>query len=108
MSDVYINLEGKNTFLAVDVQKAKLFMNQFFQVTDKAKIPSILQNCATNNKEIRALLSEMESIVDKSDSAVLKTKTKEYSALLKDFIVVFEDLAKAVEADQYYIRGDVG
>ena len=66
MSDVYINLEGKNMFLAVDVQKAKLFMNQFFQVTDKAKIPSILQNCATNNEEIRGLLSEMETIVEKS------------------------------------------
>ena len=27
MSEVYINLEGLNTKLAVDVQKAKLFMN---------------------------------------------------------------------------------
>ena len=108
MSDVYINLEGKNTFLAVDVQKAKLFMNQFFQVTDKAKLPSILQNCATNNKEIRGLLSEMESIVDKSDSAVLKTEMKEYSALLKDFIVILEDLAKAVEAEDYAVMGSSG
>ena len=108
MSDVYINLEGKNTFLAVDVQKAKLFMNQFFQVTDKAKLPSILQNCATNNKEIHGLLSEMESIVDKSDSAVLKTEMKEYSALLKDFIVILEDLAKAVEAEDYAAMGSSG
>ena len=105
MSDVYVNLEGKNTFLAVDVQKAKLFMNQFFQVTDKAKLPSILQNCAINNKEIRGLLAEMESIVDKSDSAVLKAEMKEYGTLLKDFIVILEDLAKAVEAEDYAAMG---
>ena len=108
MSDVYINLEGKNMFLAVDVQKAKLFMNQFFQVTDKAKIPSILQNCATNNEEIRGLLSEMETIVEKSESAVLKTEMKEYSTLLKDFIVVLEDLAKAVETEDYATMASSG
>ena len=50
----------------------------------------------------------MESIVDKSDSAVLKTEMKEYSALLKDFIVVLEDLAKAVEAEDYAAMGSSG
>ena len=108
MSDVYVKLEGKNTVLAVDVQKAKLFMNQFFQVTDKAKIPSILQNCAINNEEIRGLLSEMETIVEKSDSAVLKTEMKAYSTLLQDFILILEDLADAVEKEDYAVMGSSG
>ena len=92
MSSVYINLEGKNTVLAVDVQKAKLFMNQFFQVTDKAKMPAILQNCAKNNEEIRALLVEMETIVSKSESEVLKSEMKAYDTLLQEFILLLEDL----------------
>ena len=49
MSEVYVNLEEKNTTLAVDVQKAKLFMNQFFLVTDAAKMKDILMNCEANN-----------------------------------------------------------
>ena len=108
MSSVYINLEGKNTFLAVDVQKAKLFMNQFFQVTDKAKIPSILQNCTKNNEEIRALLVEIETIVEKSESELLKTEMKAYSTLLQDFILVLEDLADAVEREDLVAMGSSG
>ena len=72
MSDVYVNLEGKNTTLAVDVQKAKLFMNQFFLVTDPVKMADIITNCAANNEEIRTLLVDMESIAAKSDSQLLK------------------------------------
>ena len=59
MSEVYINLEGQNTILAVDVQKAKLFMNQFFLVTDQAKMADILMNCEKNNEAIRGLLVEI-------------------------------------------------
>ena len=66
MSEVYVNLEGKNTTLAVDVQKAKLFMNQFFLVTNESKIPDILTNCEKNNAEIRVLLKEMQEIAVKS------------------------------------------
>lgn len=62
MSEVYINMEAKNTNLAVDVQKAKLFMNQFFQVKEAEKMSAILTNCAANNEEIRVLLGEMEAI----------------------------------------------
>ena len=108
MSNVYINLEGKNTSLAVDVQKAKLFMNQFFQVTDKAKLPAILQNSAKNNEEIRALLVEMEAIVEKSDSTLLQTKMKEYSTLIQEFIVILEELADAIEIGDLAAAGKSG
>ena len=108
MSEVYVTLEGENTILAVDVQKAKLFMNQFFQVTDQAKMPSILENCAKNNKEIRAVLVEMEAIVKQSDSEVLKTEMKNYSDLIQEFIVVLEDLAKAVEIGDYATMASSG
>ena len=108
MSSVYINLEGKNTFLAVDVQKAKLFMNQFFQVTDKAKMPAILENCAKNNEEIRSLLIEMETIVEKSESELLKSEMKAYSTLLKEFILILEDLAAAIEIGDLVVAGSSG
>ena len=108
MSNVYVNLEGKNTSLAVDVQKAKLFMNQFFQVTDKAKLPAILQNSAKNNEEIRALLVEMEAIVEKSDSTLLQTKMKEYSTLIQEFIVILEELADAIEIGDLAAAGKSG
>ena len=108
MSSVYINLEGKNTVLAVDVQKAKLFMNQFFQVTDKAKMPAILQNCAKNNEEIRTLLVEMETIVSKSESEVLKTEMKAYDTLLQEFILLLEDLADAIEIGDLASAGKSG
>ena len=108
MSNVYVSLEGKNTLLAADVQKAKLFMNQFFQVTDKAKMPAILENCAKNNEEIRALLVEMETIGEKSDSELLKTELKTYSTLIKEFIVILEDLAKAVETEDYAAMASSG
>ena len=68
MSEVYVNLEGKNTTLAVNVQKAKLFMNQFFLVTDQAKMADILMNCENNNEAIRGLLVEMEGIAAQSGS----------------------------------------
>ncbi len=108
MSSVYINLEGKNTFLAVDVQKAKLFMNQFFQVTDKAKMPAILENCAKNNEEIRALLVEMEAIVEKSESELLKSEMKAYSTLLKEVVLILEDLAAAIEIGDLASAGSSG
>ena len=108
MSNVYVNLEGKNTSLAVDVQKAKLFMNQFFQVTDKATLPAILQNSAKNNEEIRALLVEMEAIVEKSDSTLLQTKMKEYSTLIQEFIVILEELADAIEIGDLAAAGKSG
>ena len=108
MSSVYIDLEGKNTILAVDVQKAKLFMNQFFQVTDKSKMPAILQNCAKNNEEIRDLLVEMEIVVEKSESGLLKAEMKSYSTLLKDFIVILEELAAAIEVGDLASAGKSG
>ncbi len=108
MSSVYINLEGKNTLLAVDVQKAKLFMNQFFQVTDKAKMPAILQNCAKNNEEIRALLVEMEEIVEKSESKLLKTEMENYSKVLLEVILILENLADAIEIGDLAAAGSSG
>ena len=97
MSEVYVNLEGKNTSLAVDVQKAKLFMNQFFLVTNQSKIPDILTNCAKNNEEIRALLVEMEAIAKQSGSDVLVDTMKQYSKVVSGFIETLEGLATAVE-----------
>lgn len=108
MSEVYINLEGQNTKLAVDVQKAKLFMNQFFQVTDQAKMPAILENSAKNNAEIRALLVDMEAIVEKSGSEVLVAEMKEYSTLIQDFILVLEELAAAIEIGDLAAAGKSG
>ena len=108
MSSVYITLEEENTLLAVNVQKAKLFMNQFFQVVDKEKIPSILQNCAKNNEEIRALLVEMETIVEKSGSELLKTEMKAYDTLLQEFILLLEDLADAVKIGDLAAAGRSG
>ena len=101
MSEVYVNLEGKNTTLAVDVQKAKLFMNQFFLVTDAAKMKDILANCEANNEEIHALLVEMEAIAAKSGSEQLTTAMHEYSVLIEDFIATLSTLADAVK------KGDV-
>ena len=97
MSEVYVNLEGKNTSLAVDVQKAKLFMNQFFLVTNQSKIPDILTNCAKNNEEIRALLVEMEAIAKQSGSDVLVDTMKQYSKVVSGFVETLEGLATAVE-----------
>ena len=108
MSEVYVALEGENTVLAVDVQKAKLFMNQFFLVTNESKIPSILTNCAANNKEIRAVLVQMKETVAKTDSEELKTQMKDYSALIEDFIVTLEVLADAVEAGDVAAAGNSG
>ena len=97
MSEVYVNLEGKNTSLAVDVQKAKLFMNQFFLVTNESKIPDIITNCEANDKEILSLLVEMETIVEKSGSKVLKDELKSYSTVVKGFVETLEDLKDAVK-----------
>lgn len=108
MSDVYVNLEGKNTTLAVDVQKAKLFMNQFFLVTDPAKMADILENCAMNNEEIRALLVEMEAIAAQSDSEQLKTEMQEYSLLIQDFVATLETLAEAVKSGDVEAAGRSG
>ncbi len=108
MSEVYVNLEGKNTTLAADVQKAKLFMNQFFLVTNQEKIPDILTNCAANNEEIRALLVEMEAIAEKSDSELLKTEMKEYSTLIQDFVATLELLADAVKSGDVEAAGRSG
>ena len=82
MSEVYVNLEGKNTTLAVDVQKAKLFMNQFFLVTDSAKMQDIIKNCAANNEEIQSLLTEMEAIAAQAGSEKLMTAMHDYSVLI--------------------------
>lgn len=108
MSEVYVNLEEKNTILAVDVQKAKLFMNQFFLVTNEAKIPDILTNCAANNEEIRTILVEMEEIVEKAESEVLKNNLKDYSVLIQDFIVTLDALADAVKLGDVEAAGRSG
>lgn len=108
MSDVYVNLEGKNTTLAVDVQKAKLFMNQFFLVTDPVKMADIITNCAANNEEIRTLLVDMESIAAKSDSQLLKDSLQGYSALIQDFVATLETLANAVKAGDVESAGRSG
>ena len=108
MSEVYVNLEEKNTVLAVDVQKAKLFMNQFFLVTNQEKIPDILNNCAANNEEIRVVLVEMEQIVTQTESELLKTKMQEYNALIQDFITTLETLADAVKIGDVAAAGRSG
>ena len=108
MSDVYVNLEGKNTTLAVDVQKAKLFMNQFFLVTDPAKMADIITNCAANNEEIRSLLIEMETIAAQSDSQLLKDGLQGYSTLVLDFVATLETLADAVKAGDVEAAGRSG
>ena len=97
MSEVYVNLEEKNTSLAVDVQKAKLFMNQFFLVTNESKIPDIITNCEKNNEEILGLLVEMEAIVAQAESDVLETALSEYSVTVKGFVATLEDLKNAVK-----------
>lgn len=105
MSDVYVNLEGKNTQLAVDVQKAKLFMNQFFWVTDQNKISEISMNCEKNTEEIRALLVEMKEITEKSESDVLITVMQEYSTVVEGFIDILENLSNAVKVGDYAAIG---
>ncbi len=105
MSDVYVSLEGKNTSLAVDVQKAKLFMNQFFLVTNEEKIPDILTNCEKNNEEIRVLLVEMKEIAAKSESEVLITAMQDYSTVVEGFVATLEDLANAVKAGDMAAMG---
>jgi len=108
MSDVYVNLEGKNTTLAVDVQKAKLFMNQFFLVTDPVKMADIITNCAMNNEEIHVLLTEMEAIAAQSDSQLLKDSLVEYSTLIQDFVATLETLSAAVQAGDVEAAGRSG
>jgi len=108
MSEVYINLEAKNTTLAVDVQKAKLFMNQFFLVTNPDKIADILTNCAANNEEIRALLGEMEGIAGQSESELLHSSLQEYSTLILDFVATLETLADAVKMGDVEAAGRSG
>ena len=108
MSDVYVNLEGQNTILAVDVQKAKLFMNQFFLVTNQGKIKDILTNCAANNEEIRTLLVEMEAIAAQTDSELLQTSMHEYSVLIQDFVATLETLADAVKSGDVEAAGRSG
>ena len=106
MSDVYVNLEGKNTSLAVDVQKAKLFMNQFFLVTNQSKIPDILTNCEKNNEEIRGLLVEMQEITALSGSDVLITEMQEYGTIVEEFITTLEMLANAVKTGDMAAMGE--
>jgi len=108
MSEVYVNLEGKNTTLAVDVQKAKLFMNQFFLVTDPVKMADIITNCMANNEEIRALLAEMDSIAEQADSQLLDTSLQEYSTLILDFVATLETLADAVKMGDVEAAGRSG
>ena len=105
MSEVYVNLEGKNTTLAVDVQKAKLFMNQSLLVTNESKIPDILTNCEMNNEEIRVLLVEMKEIAAKSESEVLITSMQEYSAIVEGFVATLEELATAVKTGDMAAMG---
>ncbi len=105
MSEVYVNLEGKNTSLAVDVQKAKLFMNQFFLVTNESKIPDILLNCEKNNTEIRALLVEMEAIAAQSGSDVLVASMQQYSKVVTGFVETLETLANAVKTGDMATMG---
>jgi len=105
MSEVYVNLEGKNTTLAVNVQKAKLFMNQFFLVTDQAKMADILMNCEKNNEAIRGLLVEMEGIAAQSGSETLIAAMKEYSTVLQGFVSTLEDLANAVKTGDIAAMG---
>lgn len=105
MSDVYVNLEGKNTSLAVDVQKAKLFTNQFFLVTNPEKIQDILTNCAKNNEEVRALLVEMEGIAAKSGSEQLVAAMKQYSTVVLGFVETLESLAEAVKTGDMATMG---
>lgn len=105
MSEVYVNLEGKNTTLAVDVQKAKLFMNQFFLVTNESKIPDILTNCEMNNEEIRVLLVEMKEIAAMSESEVLITSMQEYSTIVEGFVATLEELANAVKTGDMAAMG---
>ena len=108
MSEVYVNLEGKNTTLAVDVQKAKLFMNQFFLVTDAAKMKDIITNCDANNEEIRGLLVEMEAIAEQSGSEALIAEMKEYSLLIQDFVATLGTLSDAVKAGDIEAAGRSG
>ena len=105
MSEVYVNLEGKNTALAVDVQKAKLFMNQFFLVTNQSKIPDIITNCEANNQEILGLLVDMEAVVAQAGSEVLTTNFQEYSTVVKGFVQTLEDLKNAVKTGDMAAMG---
>ena len=108
MSDVYVNLEGKNTTLAVDVQKAKLFMNQFFLVTDPEKMADIITNCEANSEEIRSLLTEMETIAAQSESQLLKDSLQEYGTLILDFVATLETLSDAVKSGDVEAAGRSG
>lgn len=108
MADVYVTLEGKNTTLAADVQKAKLFMNQFFLVTEQDKMADVITGCAANNEEIRTLLTEMEEICAGSESETLKTELQKYDALIQDFIATLDTLSEAVQAGDVEAAGRSG
>lgn len=108
MADVYVTLEGKNTTLAADVQKAKLFMNQFFLVTEPDKMADVITGCASNNEEIRTLLAEMEEICAASESEILKTELQEYDTLIQDFTATLDTLSEAVQAGDVEAAGRSG
>lgn len=80
-------------------------MNQFFLVTDQAKMADILMNCENNNEAIRGLLVEMEGIAAQSGSETLVAAMKEYSTVLQGFVSTLEELANAVKTGDIAAMG---
>ena len=60
IANVYMELEENNTLLASDVQKARIYTNQLFMITDAKELENVFNGCAENCANIRNVIAEMK------------------------------------------------
>lgn len=96
IADVYMELEENNTMLTERVQRSKLFINQFFLITDQAQLQDIVGTCQQNNAEIDEILSAMEGYAQSTGSKELQNSLVSYKEAIMQVTEVLEDICNAV------------
>ena len=96
IADVYVKLEENNTNLTECVQRSKLFVNQFFLVTDEADVKKIVTTCEENTQRIDTILSSMKDYAQMTGNAELQTSLDCYEEAIIKIVTVLDDICTAV------------
>ncbi len=108
ISDVYMELEENNTKLAESVQKARLYTNQFFLVTDSEQLHEIVDVCKQNNEQITDILATMQEYAEQTGSNELQECFAVYMSDITQLTSALEEICSAIgtnDMDTVYNSG---
>lgn len=96
IANVYMELEENNTLLASDVQKARIYTNQLFMITDAKELENVFNGCAENCANIRNVIAEMKTQCASTQSTELVAQFDIYATQVENYLVLLEQLSTAI------------